>query len=262
MNKTLLKDIIKEAFLITHDSYSIDDVIINDVLNEKFITEVNKRIKEHVIASGINMLLLNLRKAGSIGSVTTKRILLKNQEDYEHACQIAARIMEDKYDITIDRVFCDVEKRIEFDEIASNIAPGYSSYEYRKTALKLRKSSKLTPELFKRVLTGGKHIYTTVNELLDNPEKIPPLAGVYIFINGTGVLYIGEASNLKKRVLKHLDHSDRKSLAHYFWENQLDLVKIEIISFDENSPVTTNVRVRRGLEANLIESRTPRFNIL
>jgi excinuclease UvrABC nuclease subunit len=33
------------------------------------------------------------------------------------------------------------------------------------------------------------------------------------------VLYVGEAINLRKRLRKHLDHSDNKGLARWLWEN-------------------------------------------
>lgn len=234
-NKDKIKNSVKKAFLQTHEGRSSDDIIIDDTLNYKFM-KVAKKFLPDFNSTDINWELLNLRKSGNLGSVAKYRVVIKNQEDYLHASEIAARIMEDKYNMNIDRVMCDYKLRSEFDQLAKSIVPGYSEYEYRKAALKLRKTGKLKPELLKRVLRLGKSItFTNVEKILNNPDLIPILPGIYIFVNHKGAIYIGETKNLRTRVLKHLDHSDRKSLAHYFWEKGLSNIKVEIICFKKGT---------------------------
>jgi hypothetical protein len=58
-------------------------------------------------------------------------------------------------------------------------------------------------------------------------------------------------------VAKHLDHSDNKSLARWFWSNGFSRVHLELQILDE----TTTTKVRKALEAELIASRRPIFNI-
>jgi phosphohistidine phosphatase SixA len=55
-----------------------------------------------------------------------------------HAAEIAARLMEDKHKLTIDRVLCNPAIRTQFDGVARSAAPDISAYLLRKAALKLR----------------------------------------------------------------------------------------------------------------------------
>jgi excinuclease UvrABC nuclease subunit len=89
---------------------------------------------------------------------------------------------------------------------------------------------------------------------------IPRKPGVYLFRDKSGYLYIGEAGSLRTRVSKHLDHSDRKALAHYFWHEGITDVVVELHVFDPDSAAKKS-GARRAYESNLIDKRNPRFNI-
>jgi hypothetical protein len=208
----------------------------------------------------LNWTLLNLRKSSGLGPVATKRERT-NHDAYLHASEIAARHIEDKYGITTDRAFCDRDRRSEFDAIAKRFAPDVSSYSLRKAALKLRKGRQLKPELIKRVSDWQKEILTfEVSTLQANRDLIPRKPGVYIFADASGYLYLGEAENLRLRVAKHLDHSDRKALARYLWDQGVEGLTVELHVFDpsSNGRLTSH---RRAYEADLIRSRKPQFNI-
>ena len=84
--------------------------------------------------------------------------------------------------------------------------------------------------------------------------------GKPIFRDSTGYLYIGESSSLRHRVTQHLDHSDRKSLAHYLWEKGSRDITVELHVFAKDSPAKDKSR-HRAYESELIKSRKPRFNI-
>ncbi len=71
------------------------------------------------------------------------------------------------------------------------------------------------------------------------------------------VLYIGEAENLNSRIRKHIDHSDNRGLARWFWEQGFGDLFLEIHLL----PAETTTRVRRALELELIRSRNPEFNV-
>jgi excinuclease UvrABC nuclease subunit len=81
---------------------------------------------------------------------------------------------------------------------------------------------------------------------------------LYLFLQSRGVLYIGECQNLRKRIGKHLDHSDNKGLAHWLWEHGTQDMHLEYHVL----PAGTAARIRKALEAELIGSRKPVFNVV
>ncbi len=254
-----IDEIVIEAFIATHRGYSSDDVVICDILNVQFIDLCRSRLP-NVSDKEFNWLLLNLRKQGKLGSVSTKHKRI-NYDDFLHASEIAARFIDDKYGVNTDRAFCDPRLRQEFDKVAKSIAPDINSYLLRKGALRLRKARKLKPELVPRVADWKIQVMVfSSQEVNGNPKIIPKQPGVYIFRDTSGYLYIGESSNLHLRVKKHLDHSDRKSLARYFWDNGLRAVVIEVHIFDPKSNARFKAH-RRAYETSLIQSRNPRFNL-
>jgi len=251
--------IIAAAFRAMHNGRSTDDVVINDTLNQDFIDECRKS-GVTLSAFELNWKLLNLRKASLLGPVAT-RSTRQYHEPYLHAAEIAARHVEDKYQATIDQIMCDPVRRLEFDVIAKSVSGDVSEYCLRKAALKLRKGRRLQPELIKRVADWDTTILQfSAEELAEDPDKIPRNPGVYLFADATGYLYIGEAGTLRTRVAKHLDHSDRKALARYLWEQGIEGLMVELHVFDP----TSNGRLkghRKAYESDLIRHRRPRFNI-
>ena len=88
-------------------------------------------------------------------------------------------------------------------------------------------------------------------------EDLPTAQGVYIFFCSDQALYVGEATNLRSRLSKHLDHSDNKGLARWLWEHGEDDLHLEV----QVLPKTTTTKVRRAVESELIASRKPVFNV-
>jgi len=248
------------AFLQTHAGHSTDDVVISDELNDVFVRAA-QNIVPGAKAADLNWALFGLRKASKLGRVTSKRMFLRDQEEYTHAAEIAARLMEDNYGMTLDRVMCDPVLRQQFDLFAQAIEPGYTPYHYRKAALNLRKVRRLRPELVKRIMPLGMqpNIIDAAMVTAD-PTLVPSLPGIYMLYDRTGCLYLGESENLRLRVKKHLDHSDNKSLARYFWAQDKELVKVEVIPFETGNLGAIKAN-RKVLEASLIKSRKPKFNL-
>ncbi len=254
-----VETVVKNAFLKVHEGRSTDDVVIDPDLNARFLVTCEE-ISPGIDGFDANWKLLNLRKSSSLGKVTTKTEKLQHKE-YQHASQIAARLMEDQFGLTVDRILCDPSRRNEFDVIAESIAPGVSLYRLRKSALGLRKARRLQPEIVKRIADWGREVLTFDAEtLLAIPDLIPRKPGVYLLRDQSGYLYIGEAGSLRTRVVKHLDHSDRKALAHYFWQQGITGVTVELHAFDPNSDARKTT-ARRAYESDLIDKRDPRFNI-
>lgn len=182
---TSINEMVKAAFLLVHAGRSTDDVVIDPLLNEQFL-EKCKSLDPEIDSYNANWRLLNLRKSASLGEVTTSSARL-DHSPYVHASQIAARLMEDRFGLTIDRVLCNPISRQQFDEIARSIAPEVSLYQLRKAALGLRKARQLQPEIIKRVANWGREILEYQAErLLENLDLIPRQPGIYIFRDATG----------------------------------------------------------------------------
>jgi predicted GIY-YIG superfamily endonuclease len=254
-----LNDIVIAAFKQTHDGWSSDEVILNDRLNDSFITACH-RLKPNAAAADLNWRLLNLRKAGKLDVKATKSNRT-SVSDVTLIAEIAARSMLDRHSISIDRVMTDPTRRAEFDNIVTSIDPAADLYRFRKAAFQLRKTRKLRPELITRIADWGRTINSwSLEEIASEPDLVEAHPGIYIFRDKSGYLYIGQSDDLQKRLKTHLDQSHNKSLAKYLEQQKLENITIEVHSFDPASRAR-ETRVRRAYESELIASRKPRFNI-
>jgi hypothetical protein len=156
--------------------------------------------------------------------------------------------------MSLDDIICDPETAAELDRLAGEIAPGFDSLRYRWAALNLRKARKFRPEIVSRIAEFDDLRLGRLEEI--DIESIPTRQGIYIFYSPTATLYIGESANLRKRLRKHVDHSDNKGLARWFWEHGMKDVRLELRPLPDN----TTARVRRAVESELIASRHPLFN--
>jgi hypothetical protein len=250
-----VKEKIYSAFMASCNGYSIDRVIADPELNRRFLEQCrNLGLDESV--RDLNKRLLNTRKAGELkGIAKRKRTSFPDLDDYRFASEVAVRFIERKHSVSLDDVICDPNLAAEFDAVAKELAPGFDSLRYRWAALNLRKTRNLRPELLSRIVT-----FETVR--LDRLEAIdlatlPAEQGIYIFYSTETTLYVGEAMNLRKRVGKHVDHSDNKGLARWLWTNGSSDIRLELRIL----PQATPTRVRRAVEAELINSRRPLFNV-
>lgn len=249
-----MNEVVHEAFLAVREERSPDVVVANPDLNRRFLNECRSRgLSDSALA--LNLRLLNLRKAGALPDLKSRRIGLKNQEDYRFGAEIAVRFLERRDSLSLDRILCDPERTAEFDLMAGQIAPGFTAFEYRWAALNLRKRSRLRPELLGKVVSAEMVSTCKVVDLI--PTQIPARAGLYLFIGSSGVLYIGECHNLRRRITKHLDHSDNRGLAHWLWEHGNRDLHLEYHVL----PMSVPTRVRKAMELELIRSRNPLFNI-
>jgi len=247
--KALLVDALNEV----RDGFSVDRVIADPELNPQFITACRQRQLSDA-AVDLNMNLLNTRKRTGLAH-SSRRTVVRNQDAYTFAAEMAIRSLERKHRTTLDRVLCDPELAGEFDTVASAIAPGFTPLEYRWAALGLRKNRRLRPELLGRVVPTKVIGPILIRNLA--PSELPAEQGLYLLLNHEKVLYIGEAQNLRARFKKHLDHSDNKLLARYIWEfGQGDLlIEYHVL------PEGTRTDVRKAMELELIRSRRAEFNV-
>jgi site-specific DNA-methyltransferase (adenine-specific) len=246
--------LLAEALQMAGAGYSADRVVVDPELNAQFVAACRK-LGLVALIEELNLALLNLRKSGGCAVPTTQRTSFRSEDEYRFASEVAIRLIERRDQVSVDRILCDPMRAAEFDAIAAGIAPGFSSVEYRWAALNLRKLRRLSPELLARVRPAFEVQTARVDDL--NLDAVPRTQGLYFFFNSTAALYVGEAQNLRKRIAKHLDHSDNKGLAQWLWAEGTANLYLEWHALE--SSIST--RVRKALEAELISSRQPIFNV-
>jgi hypothetical protein len=246
---------IVEAFEAASDGYSADRVVADPDLNPRFILECQRRGLRDSPAE-LNHALLNVRKKGGLdGRPRSKRTHFRDEDDYRFAAEIAARFLERRDGISLDTIISNPEEAAEFDKVAERISPGYSPLQYRWAALNLRKAKRLKPELVGRLAQPVRAINIAIGDVV--PDELPSSQGLYLFFAAHQLLYVGETENLKKRLKKHLQHSDNQGLAHWIWEFGTQGLHLEMQILDDQ----TKAHVRKALECELIRSRQPIFNI-
>lgn len=201
---------------------------------------------------------MNARKGGHLSECERSRqTRFRDEEEYAFASEISVRFLERRDGTTLDRVICSPEKAAEFDELAGRLAPGYTSLQYRWAALGLRKRKALKPERMSHVVASEKVKIDRVEDLVI--EEVTMNQGLYVFTDSESkkTLYVGEASNLRNRLRKHLEHSDNRWLARWLWEHETADIWVEC----HELPSSTSKKVRKALEYELIQSRRPEFNV-
>lgn len=254
------KEKIIEAFRETHDGYSADEVLLNDELQQQFQNACQSALPG-LNQTEVNWGLINLRKAGKLAEIKTTERNRADVAGCKAVAEIAARQMHDRYGFSTDQIMASGELRKEFDQAAMQVDDQADLYQVRRAAFQLRKTRQLRPELITRIADWGREV--TVRSAADfkrEPESIPTSPGIYVFFDNSGYLYVGEADNLRRRLVQHLDESDRQSLASYLAKQGCENVTLEIHTFAEGSRIG-ELAVRRAYESELIRSRNPRFNI-
>jgi site-specific DNA-methyltransferase (adenine-specific) len=250
-----VKTKIRRAFAQSAEGYSADRVVADSRLNDSFVEHCRRAGLELPVAQ-LNLALLNARKGRLLtGLPRAKRTHFADEAQYRYACEIAARFLEQKHATSLDHILAEPITAAEFDAIAADISPGFESLHYRWAALNLRKASRLKPELLARVVRPAAVQLGRLTEVAI--DGIPTSQGVYLMYAPHQALYVGEAEQLRRRIAKHLDHSDNKELARWFWEQGITDVHLEVYSL----PDGTSTQVRRALELELIRSRRPMFNV-
>jgi len=194
-----------DALINSHAGMATDHVLANPDLNESFLDACQRKG-----ASGTqtdwNRMLIRLRKATRLPRLEISRTRVftrKDMDQYSFASEIAWYLLATDYGLTLDDILCDPKRSEEFDTIAAQWAPNFSSYEYRWAALAHRK-------LAGRIKT----------HVAKNPERYsinrlprsrpidalrlsdrPMTGGVYfLWTHPRKLLYVGETLNLRRRL--------------------------------------------------------------
>ena len=275
-----LAPVVRAAFAAAHRGFSVDVLLSDDELLHAFDRRVTDALDRAPAASGpppgdaaprvfaARWQLLRLRKTGRLNVPTTARRRADPDAPpraaYAPAAEVAARLTQDRFGGSLDAVLCDPPRRAHFDAEAARLAAvvaGVTPAALRRTALALRKTRRLRPELTARIADWGRVV--TVHraaDLIAAPEHIPTAPGVYLFRDPTGYLYIGEAGNLRVRLRQHLTGDGQPTLAAHLNAADPAGLTVEVHAFEPQS----NARLaahRRAYESELIYTRQPRFNV-
>lgn len=259
-----IRDIVAEAFVQTHDGWSVDEVILHPDRNASFLKRCHEMSLDlagkQLTDADFNLALMNVRKAGQLESTTTK----SNRKRVAHLAplaEMAARNVIDRTGASIDLMMSDPSLRDQFDDAATHIDPDVDLYSVRKAAFQLRKTRRLRPELITRIADWGREIVTLpLADVRRDGSLVPAKPGIYIFRNSDGYLYIGQSINLRDRMKEHLDASSNPALAKYLADSDATDTVVELHSFAPDSQAKATM-VRRAYESELIASRKPAFNL-
>ncbi len=289
------------AFSKVHNGWSVDEVLLQDELRTIFLqvcrssdlTESQVDSQPERVAGSQSLsepsqsipisddmycsALIHVRKAGGRLPKATRRAAGTNArnaqsiqrssgpsgEQLTAISEIAARRMADELGCHTDAILSRDLARERYDQLVLSLWPEGSVYDFRKAALRLRKTRRLRPELLARVTDWHLSIRDfKVAELRANVSQVPNRPGIYLFRDNHGYQYIGQAKDLRKRLSEHLQESDRKGLATFLssaWEAN-ERVYVEVHVFEAGSP-GVQLAIRRAYESELIRSRKPKLNL-
>ncbi len=250
-----------DAFANVNRGYSVDRVVVDPILNEDFQRECD-RLSIEGSHRDRNRLLFRLRKAGMFkraGITTSKETLMPWSEltHYIFASEIAWRKILDRFDLSLDEILCDDRIAAQFDAIAAQFAPGYTPFEYRWGAMKLRKegmNARTRAENFRKELKVRKLSDAVSLRELDY-DQIPDGPGVYgIAVDGQRpkFLYAGEAPQLRNRIRQHFETDQLRSL----WQSGQEGASV----FFSAVPTIDDYRLAR--QSILLKWYAPAWNIV
>lgn len=243
-DKKTLKGVL-EAYKATSRGQSTDYLLCDAELNQAFVAACTKKnVPGNAFA--YNRLLLRLRKTGRLPRAkgAGKRLTFSQMDGYSFASEIAMRVMELEYGLTLDDVLCWPEIALEFDRVAREFAPNHSAFELRWAALAIRKRVSKS-----RLLAKQREFRQWLDRRLPRSKPIESYCnpryerrGVYVVEGSSQGLYVGETFNVKERA-RLIVESD-------CWTN-FNPTSLRLIERDEDM---------HGLQAVLVHRSHPMLN--
>jgi len=200
----------------------------------------------------LNKTLLNARKNRLLTGLHSVKTSI-DYEDFAFACEFAATELKYKIGVSIDDIVCDPVVAKQFDTIATKLAPGHTSFEYRWAILSIRKSGRSVDWKPSYKMPKFEGSFKLVGDPL---EKLPSDAGAYILYENTNKrpLYARATECLRHAVELHRQSDFLDAILDKFWEPNLDDF---LITFAE-IPVKVMLR---PVERKIIEDQKPLFNV-
>lgn len=245
-------DLVVKAFLeVRNDRGSTDLYVADPDRNKRFLSKC-RQLGIQGSDYAINKKLLYARKLGHLRKLRSVKTSF-DSEDYAFASEYAATELRYETRSSIDDILCNPLLAARFDAIASGLAPGFSSLEYRWAILSIRKSAGRSANKWK----PGYPMPSLAGQfgLVHDPlELIPRSEGVYLISEKDNPLYARSTHDLRHGVELHRRPSAVSALADASWRPALDDF---IVSYAVVSPP----KLLRPVETKIIEERKPLFNV-
>ncbi len=245
LDKDTEKQIIA-AYVHTSQGQSTDVILCDPELNKQFVTACHDKAIPGDAATW-NRLLLRTRKSGKLPKTqrSGKRLKFSDLDPYLAASEVAMHLLSLDVGMSIDEIFCSPVLATQFDQFAAQYAPGFSPFEYRWSALSIRKRARNAKTLALNHFPDWLHRRlpraVPLSERISTKYAKP---GVYIVGNQQQTLYVGETLNVSKRVEQMLHN-----------ESWLDLEPQTIKCIMTDEPAR-----QHGLQSILIQRTNPLFN--
>ena len=252
---------IAQAYLETREGYSIDHVIADPQMNRRFL----QRCRELAVPGTdfeLNWKLMHARKNRYLANMPgTRKYTPRRVDDFEFSSEIAFRYVQQQVrwkqnrDVSLDKLFCDPELAAQFDRIAEKLAPGFSPLDYRWVALGVRKAAG-------RYWTKAQEATLPTFDLLGptksiRASRIPDRQGVYLFRCGHEQIFVGHTDNLRKRMERHFDSSDKRGIPKWVYDPGRRAIHLAIAPLPDVKPT-----VRKLVELKAVACFRPVFNYL
>jgi len=241
---------VTKAFLMTRHEYSSDRVLADPAINAKFVKACHDLgINDTVFR--LNLALIGLRKHNKL-KAKSKKSVVHEQWRYAVASEVAARVMYYRYHISVDTTLAHPGLVKEFDRIASSIAPGHTSFEYRWAALNMRKkgaNARITPKNLKDLEWSNRLRFEAVGNL-------PSEEGVYTLFENEACLFVAGTDDLRESIQGQQTIAQAKLFEPELWRPNPDRLFWQYVKMPD-----TNSDYRFGIVRSLVGRWEPIFNI-
>jgi DNA modification methylase len=188
------------AYESVYDGYSLDRVLADPDLSSELSRKCHQ-VGLPGTPKEWNQLLMGLRKAGKLISFPARKRTEFSWSEYDEflfASEIAWSEMKGRG--TLDEILCDPDLANQFDEIAHNLAPGFTSLHYRWGALKLRKTAKIVRDRSESFTHLSLNEFEPRQHLRSWNEKgLSHAPGLYLIRSSPQkITYVGSALNLQR----------------------------------------------------------------
>lgn len=252
---------VAQAYLETREGFSIDRVIVDPEINRRFL----HRCRELGLTGTdfeLNWKLVNARKDRYLPHIaTTRKYTGRRVDDFDFSSEIACRFVQrqvrrrEKRSVSLYEILCDPRLAGEFDGIAEKLAPGFSPLEYRWAALRVRKVARSN---WTKALEAASPSF----DLLGSAEaveasRIPDEQGVYLFRCAEEAVFIGHTENLRTRVERHFDSSDKRGVPEWLYDPGREAIHLAVAALPDVTPT-----IRKLVELRAIATHRPVFNYI
>ena len=198
-----------KAFAESSQGHSTDYLLCDPELGKAFI----KACRSRSIPGDPRMwnsFLLRIRKSGKLPKSTNagRRLSYAEMDPFSDASEAAMKLIGLDYGMTLDELLCSPQAVSEFDQLASQLTPGHSAFEYRWAALALRKRA--GTKRFKTLAADQEDHWrqqrTPARRAIENCLTAKyECPGVYVVLDEDAALYVGETRNVRDRLEKLLN---------------------------------------------------------